>query len=213
MTLWGLAWAAFAPLALFVAVGLIALALRGVAGRWWSLVIAALIVLAPVASIWSADRAEFRRTCTDMGPPVIRRTASAEGVYLASGSVNSFGMRYLHQEGFRWIEAADYRYPGAFVRYARGADGSITTDSIGAITAQYMVEEIFSQPHPHTGLSMTRVVDRVTGEELARAGSGSFSGGRAKWVLGAWGSSSCPNAANNIEGFDTYYHLAQRTLR
>lgn len=217
MSLIGVLWAAFAPLSLVLAILVIALGIRLVhrrpGARWRALGIAALLVVAPTALLWWTDRVAFRRLCEAMGPGVIRRTAAADGFFLDSGAANSFGMRYLHDEGFRWIEAADYRRRDGFVRYSRADDGTIVTDSIGQVTARYRVVDSDTAPLPYASFAITRVIDGATGEELARASNGHFSGGRAKWVLGAWGVASCPSAFSNSDGFNTYYHLAKLTLR
>jgi hypothetical protein len=216
MMLVGFIWAALAPLSLVLLIALITWQLR----RAWpraAIPLATVLVLAPVATIWLADRAEFTSVCEGAGQPVIYRQAKADGIYLNSGTSNSFGMRYLYDEGFAWVEAPSIYKREAFVRYARDSaskdPNAITTTDIPAITARYEVREEFSQPFGHTGLSVTKVVDRTTGDVLAKAGSATFGGGRMTWVLGAWGQRSCPSAMSDSKGFTEYYHLAKRTLR
>lgn len=219
MMLIGILWAALAPLMLLAL--MIALA-------WWlrrarvrgALLWAMPAVLLPVAAIWWWDRAEFFSVCTGEGKSVIFRKALADGVFLNSGTSNSFGMRYLHDEGFSWIEAPSIYKRGAWVRYERasttsnGGNGvNITTTEIEAITARYEVREDLSQPFDHTSLSQTKVIDRSNGEVMAQAGNATFSGDRMKWVLGAWGARSCPSAMSSPEDFNDYYHLAKKTLR
>ncbi len=216
MMLIGIVWAALAPLSLVLVAILLARALRRRAGRA-ALPIAAVLVAAPVATLWLRDRAQFRTVCDGVAKAVIIRKASADGILLASGTANSFGMRYLHEEGFAWIEAPSISRRDAWVRYERVASRSdsaaIRTVEIPAPTARYEVREDFSQPFRHTGLSRTTVVDRTTGDVIASAGSATFDGGTAKWVLGAWGSGSCPSAMSSPAAFDDYYHLARKTLR
>lgn len=218
MMLVGLIWAACAPLVLVLAVVLLARVLRR-RGLPWAGAIAATTVLVPVASLWWLDHAEFRAVCRDTAAPVVHRTAKAEGIFLNSSTANSFGMRYLQEEGFAWVEAPSIYTRGAFVRYAKrgaaaGADSArIDETEIPALSARYEVREVFRQPYPHTGLSETQVVDRTTGEVLASAGRASFDGGRAQWVLGAWGSTDCPSVVRAPDAFQAYYHLAKRTLR
>jgi hypothetical protein len=49
---------------------------------------------------------------------------------------------------------------------------------------------------------------------MAQAASANFDGGTAKWVLGAWGSASCPNPVTTAgsAAFQATYHLARDTL-
>ena len=224
MMLTGIIWAVSAPLMLVALI---------VALAWWlrkkrvrgAVACAMSVVLLPVAAVWWWDRADFIGVCTGEGKPTIFRKAMADGVFLNSGTSNSFGMRYLHDEGFSWMEAPSIFKRGAWVRYERsgannkgiGSNGgtsvNITTTEIEAITARYEVREDSSQPFDHTSLSQTRVIDRANGEVMAQAGNAHFSGGRIKWVLGAWGTRSCPSAMSAPEDFNDYYHLAKKTLR
>ena len=209
-------WAALAPLILVALI---------VALAWWlrrarapgAVLWAMAVVLLPVSAVWWWDRAEFIDVCTGEGKPVIFRKAMAEGVFLNSGTSNSFGMRYLHEEGFLWVEAPSIYQRDAWVRYERsgttGNTANITTSEIPAITARYEVREDSSQPFSHTSLSQTKIIDRTSGEVLAKAGIAHFNGGRMVWVLGAWGGSSCPSAMSSAEDFNDYYHLAKKTLR
>ena len=212
MMLIGIIWAVLAPVSLVIVVILLAWMLRKSAVRWAApLAIAA--VLTPVAVVWLLDRADFIRVCDGEGKPVVYRHATAEGIFLNSGTSNSFGMRYLHEEGFHWMEAPSIYQRNAWVRYERSGDGSISTTDIPAITARYEVREDFSQPHGHTGLSQTKVIDRASGELLAKAGSATFDGGRMRLVLGAWGTQTCPSAMSSPEAFNEVYHLAKNALR
>ena len=212
MMLVGILWAALAPVSLVLAAALLAWLLRKVGVRR-ALPLAVAAVAAPVALFWLLDRSEFVRVCEREATPIIFRHAKADGIFLNSGTSNSFGMRYLHDEGFRWIEAPSIYKRGAWVRYERTANGAITTADIPAISARYEVWEVFTQPYHHTGLSQTLVIDRATGEVLAKAGSATFDGGRMNAVLGAWGSRSCPSALDSSAAFSDFYHLAKNTLR
>jgi hypothetical protein len=212
----GFLWAALAPLSLVVLV---------IALMWWlrrmrvrgALAWATIAVLLPVAATWWWDHGEFLGVCTGEGKPVIFRKAMADGVFLNSGTSNSFGMRYLQDEGFTWIEAPSIYNLGGWVRYERdkagGSSANITSSEIPAITARYEVREDHSTPLSHTSLSQTRVIDRTSGEVMSQAGSANFSGGRVKWLLGAYGARSCPSAMSSPEDFSAYYHLAKQTLR
>lgn len=218
MMLVGLAWAAFAPIVLVVAIALLSRALRPLTtGGAWPLAIGA--VLLPVAGAWWMDHAAFRTLCETSAGTAVHRTARADGIYLNSGTANSFGMRYLHDEGFAWVEAANIYRRDSYVRYAiadrtAGTDSArITTTEIPALTAQYEVRETFTQATPYVGVSETQVIERRSTEVLARTWSANFNGGRARWVLGAWGARDCPSARTDPSAFARGYHLAKLTLR
>ncbi len=216
MMLFGFLWAALAPLSLVLLIFALA---------WWlrrrqvraAVTLSVAVVLLPVAAVWWWDHEVFLAVCNNEGKPVILHKAMAEGVFLNSGTSNSFGMRYLHEEGFAWIEAPSIYNRGGWVRYeydkAATATGNVTSREIPAITAQYEVREEHTTPNDFTSLSQTSVIDRTTGEVMARAGSANFSGGRMNLVLGAYGARSCPSAMSSPQDFNDYYHLAKKTLR
>ena len=212
----GLLWAALAPLSLVLAVVLAVWLLRrfGPAGlsKARATIIAALIVLAPVAAIYAVDRSAFAKVCAAEAGAAIAEKASADGVLLNSPTANSFGMRYLQDEGFSWFEARDIYKRGHWVRYARDDKGAVVTTPVDAPTARYEVREDFEQ-RPGIGVSKVDVVDRQTGKAIAHAASLTFDGGRLVWLLGAWGVASCPSAYSDPEGFRAFYHLAKDTLR
>jgi len=213
MMLLGLIWALGAPLLLLGAVALVVVSLRTTGWsrrRRWML--ASGVVVLPVAFLWWQDYQEFVSVCEGAGKPRIHERANADGIFLDSPTANSFGMNYLHQMGFSWMEMRSIYERGKFERVIREADGKLRTEPVVAISARYEVRETFEQPYPHTGLSMRRVIDRQTGRVMAEAGSAHFSGGRARWVLGAYGSRSFPSAMSDSEAFDQYYYLAQHTL-
>ena len=211
MMLVGIIWAVFAPLILLASICLIAWALRRV-GKWPAIALASVVTLVPVATLWLADHAEFATAC-EQAHAVVRATAKAEGFLLASETANSFGTRYIYHEGFSWFEARDIYNRDKWVRYERTADVKVVTRPVTAPEARYEVRETFTQPLTHTSLDIVSVIDRSTGAEMSRAGSAQFSGGRATWVLGAWGTSTCPSALSDSEGFRAFYHLARDTLR
>lgn len=212
MTLIGILWAVAAPLLLLVAGAIVAFLLRR-ARAPRATPLAAVIVLGTVMVFWLYDRSKFVEVCEGEGKPVVYRRAAADGVFLNSGTSNSFGMRYIQEEGFKWVEAASIYKRNAWVRYERFGNGSIVTNDIPELTAEYEVREVFSQPYGHTGLSRTQVVDRASGDVLAKAASATFDGGRMKIVLGAWGVRSCPSAMTSSEDFNAFYHLAKNALR
>lgn len=208
----GILWAALAPVSLILIAALLAWLLRKKGVRW-ALPLAIAAVAAPVALFWLLDHSEFAQVCGREAGSVIYRHAKADEIFLNSDTSNSFGMRYLHEEGFRSVEARSLSRRDAWVRYERAANGTITTTDIPALSARYEVWEVFTRPYRHTGLSQALVIDRATGEVLAKAGSATFDGGRMNVVLGAWGTRSCPSALDSSAAFGDFYHLAKNTLR
>ena len=211
MTLFGLLWAAFAPVLIVVAVALTALALRRFGRRraWGA---AAALVLLPIIFVHWTDRRAFAALCAELGEPVIHAKASADGILLSSPTANSFGYRYVQSEGFDWMEIADIYRKAPYVRVSRVADGKLAETPTEAPPARYEVPETY-EARPSAGGSTTIVRDRETGAELARGADATFDGGRARWLLGAWGVSSCRTAAADPASFNAWYHLARNTLR
>jgi hypothetical protein len=212
----GLIWAALAPLLMLIPIGVLyTLSPRTPLARkpWfmrWRKWLCTAAVLLPVTLVWLQDRAEFHDICAANTTLKITQHDKAAGFFLDDGTANSFGMRYLQEEGFEWFEAVDYRNRSKFVRYVRDGN-TIRTDDIAAPTARYEVRAEFSQRNAHTTLNITRVINRETGVELAHAGMGQFSGGRAMWLLGAWGSAGCPSPGT--PEWSNTYHLANLVLQ
>jgi hypothetical protein len=203
-----------APLLLLVPVWLL-VALMSFTG--WSrpvrIATASGIVAAIVGTAWWLDYRQFLSVCEGAGKPRIFLRSTADGIYLDSPTANSFGMNYLHQQGFSWMEMRSIYDRTRFERVSRSADGQIRTEPVDVVSARYEVRETFEKPYRHTGLSMRYVIDRQTAQVMARAGSAHYDGGRARWVLGAYGTRSYPSAMTDSEDFNGYYFLAQRTLR
>lgn len=212
VTLMGLIWAVGAPLLLLVPVVVLVVFLRR---RGWQRpkLLAGAIVLVPVAAVYAYDRSEFSALCREIGRPVITTRAVADGIYLNSGTANSFGTRYISQEGFSWLERRDIYVRGGLVRVTRDDAGLYPETKIPALTARYEVLETHETRAPNISISWTKVIDRQTGTEMARAGDANFLGGRMSIVLGVYGSSSCLSAMSDPSGFRGYYHLARDTLR
>jgi hypothetical protein len=181
--------------------------------RYTRIAISAGLVIVTVGTIWWLDFKEFVSVCEGVGKPRIFMRSTADGIYLDSPTANSFGMNYLHEQGFAWMEMRSIYDRNKIERVTREPNGQIRTEPTDTISARYEVRETFEQPYPHTGLSMKRVIDRQTGTVMAQAGSANFDGGRMQWVLGVYGTRSCPSAMTDSDDFQTYYYLAQRTLR
>jgi len=212
MMLFGILWAMAAPLLLVPVVVGLAYLLRGF-GKVKSWAAALVLALGPVIAIHALDRNEFAGLCREIGRPTITSRAVADGIYLNSETANSFGNRYVLEEGFAWLERQDIYDRSGFVRVAHRPDGSLSEDKIPGLTARYEVRETFETGQREAGISRTVVIDRQTGEEMARAADAHFSGGRLWWLLGAYGSTSCMSPLTDSQGFDDYYHLARNTLR
>ena len=214
--MWGLGilWALIAPLLLLIPCGLLFALLSFT--RWsrsMRIAVATGLVIAAVGTIWRLDHKEFVSICEGVGKPRIFESGAADGFYLDSPTANSFGMSYLHEQGFTWLEMNSIYDRSKIERVIRDSNGQIRTEPADSINARYEVRETFEQPYPHTALSMKRVIDRRTGMVMAQAGSANFSGGRMQWALGVYGTRSCPSAMSDSADFQDYYYLAQHTLR
>jgi len=214
--MWGLGilWAVTAPLLLLVPVWLLTVLLSFT--RWprrVRIAAAAGLVIVAVSTTWWLDYKEFVSICEGVGKPRIFMRGAADGIYLDSPTANSFGMSYLHEQGFAWMEMRSIYDRTKIERVTREPNGQIRTEPTDTISARYEVRETFEKPYPHTALNMKRVIDRQTGIIMAQAGSANFNGGRMQWVLGVYGTRSFPSAMTNSADFQTYYYLAQRTLR
>jgi hypothetical protein len=167
-----------------------------------------------VAVLWWGDRAEFNAQCARLGRSIVHETRSVDGFFLDDSTANSFGLRYLQEEGFQWMEARSIYARNRFTRYER--DGpEIRSREVDAISANVAVIAAHERLSPWTSAQRVTITDRLTGQVLATAAQAHFNGGRAYWLLGAWGSGSCPDPASSdgsIE-FNRFYHLARLTLR
>ena len=214
MTLLGLIWAVAAPL-LLLSIGAILVLLLNFTGwsRYRRIAVATGIVVVIVGSFWWKDYREFNAVCKRVGKPQIIARAKADGIFLDSPTANSFGMNYLNQQGFAWMEMRSIYDRNKIERVVREESGQTRTEPADAITARYEVRETFEQPYPHTSVNVTRIIDRQTGMVMAQAGTAHFDGGQVKWIMGVYGMSHFPSAMTGRDDFQTYYYLAQRTLR
>lgn len=155
MFLVGLIWWVAAPLSLVAAVIAVAMLLRK-RGKVTGLATGIAVILIPVALVYAQDRGEFAAICDERTGTQIHKTATPEGILLASETANSFGTRYIYDEGFQWYEARDIYDRNAWVRYQRGENDAITTIAIPHPTARYEVRET------HTTASSHTTIDAVT---------------------------------------------------
>ncbi len=221
MTLIGIIWAVFAPLSLVLVVwGIcqIAKALRiperfGIketSARIFRLSTVSLLIIFTLLAAYIPQRLKFQRLCVERGTPTILRSEKADGFFLDDSTANSFGMRYLNEDGFAWLEARSIYHPKKFTRYEM-KQGKIEEFEIEKTNAKYMVKSVFREEGAFAlnELSVSRI---DSGEKLAWAISMNFDGGIAKWILGAWGTASCPSAMTNPDAFRKMYKLAKETL-
>lgn len=212
----GFVWAVAAPLLLLIPVALLTRLLRQRRPAWTPRrrrVVAVGATLAVVLLAWLPGRLRFATLCDELGLPRIEARAAVAGFLLDDSTAHSFGMRYLLEEGFDWIEARSIVRPGGTTRYRKAGD-RIEQDEIDQPTAAHVLQSTH-ESHPG-GVSISRQVirERAGGRVLAQAASARFDGGPAKWVLGAWGSASCPDpvTAEGNRRFQASYHLARDTL-
>lgn len=221
MMLLGMLWAAFAPLSLFIFIWILDTLSRKMSvperfgvplfkAQKFRRLCSAAIVFGMTALLWLPQKMKFSQICADRGEPTIVKKENAIGFFLDDSTANSFGMRYLQEEGFQWIEARSIYNRDKFTRYEKVGD-KITQKEIDTLSAEYVVQSVFKEEGFFSSQQIT-VARRDTGEKLAWANSMNFDGGTAKWVLGAWGSASCPSAMSNSDAFTKMYHLAKHTL-
>lgn len=218
MLLVGMVWALFAPLLLLIPAAVLSrwLHRRGWPARpgWrWPLAVGSVAVA--VLAVWLPQRLQFARLCDELGPPQILQTAQADGFFLDDTTANSFGMRYLQEEGFAWMEARSIHKRDAYTRYTRDADGRITSTETAALTAAYRLQAVDEDLPGGTHVQRLQLTRMDTGAVLASAASAHFQGGHARWVLGMWGSATCPNPASigGSAAFQRTRHLARDALR
>lgn len=226
MMLLGMLWAVAAPLLLLLPAAALVWLLRragwpaqqGMTGEGqgrtrWAVSLA--LVAAVVLAVWLPERLAFGQLCDSLGAPTVLRTEPADGFFLDDGTANSFGMRYLQEEGFRWIEARSIDHRNAYTRYTRGDDGRITETEIPALTAAHRLAAESEELDSSTGVQRLTLTRRDTGTVLASAASAHFQGGTARWLLGMWGTASCPSPITpaGSQAFQQTYHLARDALR
>lgn len=218
MMLVGMAWALLAPLLLLIPAAALSWLLHRAgwpprARLRWPLAVGT--VAAVVLAVWLPQRLQFARLCDELGSPQILQTAQADGFFLDDSTANSFGMRYLQEEGFAWMEARSIDKRDAYTRYSRGADGRITSAETPALTAAYRLQAVDDELPGGTHVQRLQLTRMDTGAVLASAASANFQGGHARWVLGMWGSATCPSlmSPTGSRAFGQTWHLARDALR
>jgi hypothetical protein len=216
MMLIGFIWAIFAPLLMLIpilAVYLVAGWIPILKSKTQRLFFAATITLLAVVSMWLRASINFDAHCEAIGTPQIFEKRKVDGFFLNDSTANSFGMRYLQDEGFLWIEARSIYNRNGFTRYELTKTG-ITQREVDRLTATIEVKSEFSEDSI-SSTSIVTIKDMQTQTVLARAANAHFNGGTVRIVLGAWGTRTYPSPLSTAgsEAFNQFYHLAKLTLR
>jgi hypothetical protein len=176
---------------------------------------AALSVLLVVGATYLPGKLEFNRLCESLAEPRLIERARADGFFLDDSTADSFGMRYLRDEGFAWFETRDIYKRDGYARY-RKAGEKIVRESVSELKAFYTVQSTFDAKNQGIGIDVNRmaIMERASGKLLAEAYSINYHGGPLGILLGVYGLSSCPSpiTQQGSRQFNTYYHLARDTL-
>lgn len=188
-------------------------AARPVAVRGLHIALAAGVLLIVVGATWLPGRLEFARLCGELAEPRIYTRVQADGFYLDDSTANSFGQRYLYDEGFAWMEARDIYKRDGHVRYRREGKG-IATDPIPALSAAYLVRSGVDVRSGGINVARTEIIERASGRLLAEAHSVNYRGGPLGLLLGVYGSAHCPDpiTTDGNRQFKGYYHLVRDVL-
>lgn len=173
--------------------------------------------VAPVVGIVLATyvpgRLEFERLCGALAEPRIYEKVRVDGFFLDDLTANSFGLRYLGEEGFVWFETHDIYKRGQFVRYRKSSD-RVVSEPVADLQARHVVKTETDVRDHTIHISRTSVAERDSGKLLAEAYSVIYHGGPMGIVLGAYGLSSCPDpiTPEGSRQFNLYYHLVREVL-
>lgn len=215
----GILWAMFAPALIFLLIfilNLITKKLKLFEKRGYDtksrIPILTLLVVLPIAIRYIPDRIIYEMACIERQVPKIFKTVKVDGFFLDSSTANSFGTKYINDEGgFKWMEIRSIYNRTGFTRYDKTEDGFKTTE-IEKITAKFTLKDEHTTGKVYNENVQT-IINNSTGEVLAKAHSLYYNGGGfAKWFLGSYGSSSCPSALTRSEDFKKNYWLGKYTL-
>ena len=167
-----------------------------------------------VAVLWWGDRSEFDEQCASLGRSIVHETRSVDGIFLDDSTANSFGMRYLQEEGFQWMEARSIYARNRFTRYER--DGpEIRSREVDVISASVAVTATHVRLSPWTSAQRVTITNRSTDrcwrrrhKPISTGTSVPPAGGMGIWFVPG----SCFIGDGSIE-FNRFYHLARLTLR
>jgi hypothetical protein len=189
------------------------LGLSAVNARLLHMASAAALVLGVVLATYLPGRFEFERLCTALAEPRILERVPVEGFFLDDLSANSFGQRYVQEEGFAWFETHDIYQRGRFVRFHKSG-GQVVIEPISEPQARHVVKSETEVRSNTIHVSRITISERRGGRLLAEAHSVTYHGGPLGMVLGVYGLSHCPNPVTE-EGrrqFNLYYHLVREVL-
>jgi len=174
---------------------------------------AALSVLLVVGATYLPGKLEFNRLCESLAEPRLIERARADGFFLDDSTADSFGMRYLRDEGFAWFETRDIYKRDGYARYRKEGE-KIVRESVSELTAPYTVQSTFEKRSLGIQVNRVAVTERASGKLLAEAHSVTYHGGPLSLLLVLYGLSSCPSVhtQQGSRQFNAYYHLARDTL-
>lgn len=172
-----------------------------------------LLVLGVLLASYLPGRLEFERLCTDFAEPRIFWKVRVEGFFLDDLTANSFGQRYLGEEGFAWFETHDIYKRGRFVRFRKAGD-KVHTEPVTELQSLHVVKSATEVRDRTIHVSRTAISERESGRLLAEAHSVIYHGGPLGIVLGVYGMSHCPNpiTPEGSRQFNLYYHLVREVL-
>ena len=175
--------------------------------------LALLTVAVVVVATWLPGRLEFSRLCAELAEPRIHARVRVEGFYLDDLTANSFGQRYLTDDGFAWMEAKDIYRRNGYVRYRRDGE-KIVSDPQPELTATHKVRGNVDVRANSIHVARTEITERASGKLLAEAHSVIYHGGPLGFFLGVYALASCPDPAttDGSRQFKTYYHLVREVL-
>ncbi|MBI4988163.1 MAG: hypothetical protein HZC23_05005 [Rhodocyclales bacterium] len=174
---------------------------------------AGILVLGAVLASYLPGRLEFERLCADLAEPRILERVRVEGFFLDDLTANSFGQRYLGEEGFAWFETHDIYNRGRFVRFRKVGD-KVHTEPVTELQSRHVVKSATEVRDRTIHVSRTAISERESGRLLAEAHSVIYHGGPLRIVLGVYGMSNCPNpiTPEGSRQFNLYYHLVREVL-
>jgi hypothetical protein len=171
------------------------------------------LVLGAVLASYLPGRLEFERLCADLAEPRIFGKVRVEGFFLDDLTANSFGQRYLGEEGFAWFETHDIYKRGQFMRFRKAGD-KVRTEPVTELQSRHVVKSATEIRDRTIHVSRTAISERESGRLLAEAHSVIYHGGPLGIVLGVYGMSNCPNpiTPEGSRQFNLYYHLVREVL-
>lgn len=174
---------------------------------------AGILVLGAVLATYLPGRIELERLCSELAEPRILERARVEGFFLDDLTANSFGQRYLGEEGFAWFETHDIYKRGQFVRFRKAGD-KVHTEPVTELQSRHVVKSATEVRDRTIHVSRTAISERESGRLLAEAHSVIYHGGPLGIVLGVYGMSNCPNpiTPEGSRQFNLYYHLVREVL-